>query len=878
MKKEAIFVLSLLISLSLGVVISAESSIGNPSNSITKDYGASSSISGWINMSFSNESTSNSFKDSLGNEVRLIDLLKKNSLGAFNCNTKNCSNEYETVNLGGYEILNIPKNESKLIGFKLTGNINKINSFELEMTFDGTPSCTNQLELDFLNDNLVEIVNSKKANTVCAQTKSYGCFNQSASKRDFIISKNPYCQRINLAQAPGYRIGAHIKKLLNSQANLIMNVYDSDKEVATCNLDTSEVADGEVYCDVNYSLQKPKDHYVCIFSDSNEEAYSLLGSNSIENPCGFYGVPPKAETSSYKIYTQSFQFGDFFVLNITNNLTANYFFPSVFENYIKSSHGSLNCVNGCIVPFNIKSLGDQTVGLNRIKVSYDEVGGKSSTSEFFSLKEISPKVTSGFQKIYLDNAGFKLPNTLGNLTYTLNFNSKKVFTEDIKISQVSTISNVLPRSAALGFPTNFVLDLNLSGSSKISKYEWDFDGDKKTTFTNSIQYSFTTLGFHNLTVKITDSNSKISSKTFEINVFSPKDHINQTISKIEKNMQTLNSQIKTYPQFYQESINEIINLTLSETQLSEIKQRSSLAATDAEYLSIATDLLELNVPDSITVSQRADNFLFLQEPSSINLDVLAEIGSDALSPDYSNDDYTNAILSWSQDNLDTRMNYKRLTLSKDGVTLSSLNVFEVKVDKKFALDKNSYFVLSNLDNIKFNNVNPIESLGYYSFLLDNVSNTIEFSTTEDVDFTSLPAFVSPKISELDIINPQEEKKKNWMHFVWIILLWLLIAFVVYGILQQWYKYRYEKHLFKDRNNLFNLVTYINNQLKKGVSEKEITEKLKKAKWSSEHISYAIKRYTGKRTGMIELIPIDRIFGRFKSKVDIKEPPIFKDTI
>ncbi len=51
---------------------------------------------------------------------------------------------------------------------------------------------------------------------------------------------------------------------------------------------------------------------------------------------------------------------------------------------------------------------------------------------------------------------------------------------------------------------------------------------------------------------------------------------------------------------------------------------------------------------------------------------------------------------------------------------------------------------------------------------------------------------------------------------------------------------------------------------KGVNENDIHDKLKKVGWDSEQIKYSMKKYSGKRTGMLE-IPIDKLFEKFDKK-------------
>ena len=65
--------------------------------------------------------------------------------------------------------------------------------------------------------------------------------------------------------------------------------------------------------------------------------------------------------------------------------------------------------------------------------------------------------------------------------------------------------------------------------------------------------------------------------------------------------------------------------------------------------------------------------------------------------------------------------------------------------------------------------------------------------------------------------------------------------------------------------IYNLANYITNSKKRGLDNSQIQENLKKSRWSSEQIRYALRKYSGKRTGMYE-IPLRRI-----EKKDSRKP-------
>jgi len=88
-------------------------------------------------------------------------------------------------------------------------------------------------------------------------------------------------------------------------------------------------------------------------------------------------------------------------------------------------------------------------------------------------------------------------------------------------------------------------------------------------------------------------------------------------------------------------------------------------------------------------------------------------------------------------------------------------------------------------------------------------------------------------------------------FIFILFFLVLFGVGVYIILQEWYKKRYEKYLFKKKNDLYNLMIYITERRKKGLSNKELYSKLKKSGWGSEQVNYVLRKHSGKRTGMFD---------------------------
>ena len=92
----------------------------------------------------------------------------------------------------------------------------------------------------------------------------------------------------------------------------------------------------------------------------------------------------------------------------------------------------------------------------------------------------------------------------------------------------------------------------------------------------------------------------------------------------------------------------------------------------------------------------------------------------------------------------------------------------------------------------------------------------------------------------------------------------MIFIIFYIILQKWYAKKYENYLFKNKNDLYNLISFIENAKKKGTDDKKILVSLKKSGWKGEQLKYIIRKYLGKRTGMFEF-PIEKILSTLKKK-------------
>ena len=870
----SVFVLFLFVVLFMSLA-SASFTVGNKSNSIDNSYGKLESVRGWINISLDKEPTDSLFQDSGGKSVRLIDLLKNSSGSVYSCSPVDCSSDYNASNAATSKTFTLEENGSKVFGLRFTGDISRINSINFTFDSNAAANCKNQIEIDVLNDETLDMTNNKVGSLSCSAQRSYGCYESTEATEEYVLGTTPYCQRINLSASSGFNLGAWVKKVDGSRV-LKIAIFDESREVANCEL-PSTTGSGQVSCNVNYVVPVQKEYYVCIYSASGTGNYRIRGNTNSESGCGFVGLPlPTYGTpAAYEIFAEARGFDAVGSLQISNSLSGGKNFGSMAYDYISRKYGSLSCSTGCVVPIKFTGLvATQQVTIKNLAISYQKTTGAVTDDKFYDLNETPAKVSSNFQKIYLDKAGFSVPDKNGIYKFSLKLNGNNIFSEDVNISNVPRINSLRPTSTASAYPTNFVVNVSTNSSAPVSKFFWDFgDNITGTSTTTVIGHTYNSTGNYTITITATDSKGMKSTKYFDIEVSSPKDLINASLTITKNNLNRIKTQTSGLSLFSQQSINSILEVDNVTREIAKVENSFNAAETEAEYNQIITDFLKINtLPRSVSEGITANSVPLFPDKSNINLEVLKKAGGGNY--DSNNEDgYADAILIWNQENLNSKISFKEFLGNYDGDLKSVVKVFELNVEKKGSISGSYFLIMPKLENLEFDSsvvVNEYSS-GYSDYVYVDLSKLekVSFSTTGNVDFTNLPAFISPSLSKLSVTDAGAlilpEEKPKWMIFGLAILFLLILAFVVYIILQEWYRIRYENYLFKNKNDLYNMVNYVHNSKKKGMHNKEIAENLRKAKWTSEQVTYVMKKYAGERTGMFE-IPIFKFFRKGK-KVD-----------
>ncbi|MCF7800353.1 PKD domain-containing protein [Candidatus Babeliales bacterium] len=883
MEKKSVLILFLVIILNSN--ISANFEVGEPSYGIEKSYGPGENLQGWINLSFDSIYADVIFEDSFENSVKLINLLKNNSGLDYSCSTADCSPDYE-ISGSATTIMdfNLDANEEVFFGIKFNENLVDITSAGFVMESDAEYSCYNQLKLDLFADEIIDAGNINSREVACSQLKRYGCFDNSRQSLNYIIDKNPnkYCQKIKLSESPGFYLGADLIRG-NNEGNLTMGLYTLYGEQiqgASCILPSSQNL-----CGIDLVIIEEKEYYVCLYSDNSKENAKIKGYEDVENGCGFYGQDFGADNAAFSIFAQGKKYDSMEAINITNNLPNGNNFGQEIKDYITSKYGSLDCSQTeCIVPIRLISSVAQQATIQDLEVDYQTIAGIPTNNNIYPVTKKPAKINSDFLKIDLSKANFKLGEDYGEETYSLDLNGEEIFKDQIMIERVPLINSLYPTKTASAYPTKFIVDIKVfsglinesTNPSQGVDYLWDF-GDNTTlkTGVNYAEHTYNRKGLYDLKITIVDPSNRNTTKEFEILVDSPEAIINSSLEKMQKQLEDFKKDLDELTQDNKEVVEGRLKLSEKEADLIQLQRDYAKAQTEQELNLIMGEILKMKVPKSLELIKKGSNIEFYPKSSNINLNYLTEITGEEY--EFARERaYQESILFWMQENSDIKMTFKNYKITHSSEESEDIKIFDLIIDEKGGLNGTAYIIIGNSGDLEFNgNYGEIneEDFSYIEF---NGDTSIEFLTNSELEFSELPIFISPNLNKLSLIenfdydNEEKDPLRKWIMFSLVLFLILVGGFIAYIILQEWYKKKYEDYLFQDRNNLFNILNYIATSKNKNKEDKEIESELKKAGWNPEQVTYAMRKYYGKRTGMWE-IPITNVIKKFKKESEKNQP-------
>lgn len=437
----------------------------------------------------------------------------------------------------------------------------------------------------------------------------------------------------------------------------------------------------------------------------------------------------------------------------------------------------------------------------------------------------------------------------GNFSYQKNYGSGDKFLGGVNINFTNHPINDT-------FTDNFGNSINLSELLSVNpNYNYTYDNSSNLINSSTQKIYFDNASFYlpasfveNLPYKISLNNQTIIS--VNISISNSKELVLSELNKKKITLKSITAEIDKYPLFMRVKINTELGISKIQGNLTYIE---SVYNSTNDYDELLEKINEINIPEELAETETASSISFIPSKSAINLEILQTIGGGSFEAELE-ESYKDQIIFWAQENLNPKINFKKINAQYNGYEEHLLTYVEITTDSSF---QNTFFIIEEAEGLEFeNNYNPQTEGNYVYIDLSNTNEKIVFATSENLDIGSIPAFISPSLDQISISNSEdiidsekEEKMSKWLLFSLVIILLLIIFIVSYYVLHSWYKKKYEDYLFPNKNSLYNLIVYINNVKRKGMKNDEIEKNLKKAKWTSEQIKYVMKKYAGKRTGM-----------------------------
>ena len=141
---------------------------------------------------------------------------------------------------------------------------------------------------------------------------------------------------------------------------------------------------------------------------------------------------------------------------------------------------------------------------------------------------------------------------------------------------------------------------------------------------------------------------------------------------------------------------KIIKFEDIEDSLASIQKKNSTAQTDAEYIKIMEELIQLTVPKSIFESKKASSLRFIPNKEQMNLGILKDIAGGDYDENKKNL-YHNSIVGWDIENIDAQISFTEVSADYDDIQESIISVYKLKINaKQGRID--SYIIIKDLEN------------------------------------------------------------------------------------------------------------------------------------------------------------------------------------
>jgi len=846
MKREVIFSLVFVFIFSI-LLVSASFDVGDLDViNFQEVYGKNRSLKGMVNISFENELASSLLSDSFGNSISLIDALDL-SENIFECEPEDCEVVYEASGQSNTKDLIVNKDDDEIyVGLKVKGKDVYIDSVSMNVKGNLVESsCDVPISIDFGDDGEVEWIYNVVTNEYGMCNAFNGCFSQTAVLSPAIITDIAYCEEMELIEASNWQIGGKIKR--GEEDRSITMYIEGEGVYESCELNINEMSKTSftsVYCNVDVNT-KVENYSICVQSGDalREDQYSIMKED--ESPtCGLYGYD--RVSVDYQLIARSSKYAGFDSEVIVEGEEVGI----AIQDFIDERYNS-DCEEGCVIPVRFIVGNNFNLVVSDLNLLYDSDSGASVRQDLYSLDKKSAKIESNFSLVDISRIGFKTGNEEGEHEYIFEFKGEELFRRNISIVNVPVISNLAPLSIPAGVNIDFSADVEIPEEFNVEEYHWEFSKDigfgvKDEDVTSVLEstYSWEDVGKGYIKISAVSDEGVSVSEVFDVDVFSPIEEFN--ISLISKREKLENFRDDVSLDEYSVEILEYLDLDQIESELvflNDSYESLLVDATGSEIVDLFLQLQDLRVPESISYENIPSSDVVVE-----NYEVFPEYIALLSNKEYNSSlesDYKSAIVNWISD-IELSKSVKIIDVDyDDGESESVLSVFEVIFNP---YEFGSYYVVinENFDELNFKEGTPqrVSSVSGVSFLGAGSEQNIKFIVDGRKTASEVSVFASPDLDLLDLsVEGEEEKSKIGLIIVLVIVLIIFVGILIYFLKTNVFRGKGGRRVSGKslgKRDLANLRFFVGNLRKKGIKDKEIMGKLKRAGWSSSQIKYILK--------------------------------------
>jgi PKD repeat protein len=832
---------------------------------IVLGYSSLENISGEINITIRGEDYDSLITSNDDDEIALGEFFENNGIVDY-CVPRDCSKNYKAVSGSLENSFDLSQISEKELGFLLEGDDVVLHSIGFKMSSNFGESSKVPLVIDFFDREEWEFNEFSEFSFL---DKNYGCYDSSNGAPESFVGELLYCEMIYVPNSKRLYVGAEVSG--SDDVNLEMDVFPESGVGGSWSCDYDPASTDGCYVETEgEDIFSAGEYQICV-SASESTDYKIY-QESFGYNCGFaYVSGPEGSTKDYAIFVQGMKYADSTFLNVADFNFDDMVFSG--NDFLDDKYGG-DCSSGCVLPLTFSGV-DQIARIYDVEVWYTEDLQLKKANEVYTL-DVDPVLIDYSGVLDLGLLGFNVSESMG---YKLYLDNTKLFEEDIEISAVPIVLDVFPTSVPAGIPVSFYVDVDFEWSMPLF-YEWNFgDGGGKKISKPYINHTYLDLKNYTLNVEVSSGNLS-SNKSFEIEVVSPKDAVDEVLAVKNESLSGVLSTLASFPFWYRGYLSSAIDMDYYLNEIERLGDSSEVVLDDRYYVDIVKDLYALKVPSGIRVS--SDSLPYLDTKVS-DVDVAPVKILDGSSGDVSNSDYASPILNWQVSKIDGSLSKRTFeVLFSSGEKEGVFSVYSFNVSSK--ANEKSYFVINrDIDELNFREDVGAEEAGDATIIELGPGEKMSFDFYyEGVDPTTF--FVSPKLNSIVVessidfscnYNSVCEEGENSdscrsdckplgraLFYVGLALVFLLI---VYTVVQQWYKNNYEAHLFKDKKQLYNILMYVTNARAKGMKDSRIRADLRKTGWSSERVNYVVKKSKGKNVGLPEIIPISHVSAYLRNR-------------